>query len=367
MTPLFVDCRYTKRDGGGGGVLDSSQMTDRRVCPLRHQSMEDESAFTELLRNIYTRHSNVVPMVAAGVASLKASKGGLPLWLHQQPATVAWCVEWVDPKPSAPTPFCFPVLTMATGQHIALHEETHEGYVGLICKHVSCCPLSPPLPPPCPRPITTCSSAHPLFTSHPLPPPHHNLLLSTPPPPLPPSPFRPAPAPSQPALEHPPLHISSLPPPHHNLLLSTPPPPLPSPLSPLPPCPRPITTCSSAPPSSPLLPAPAPSQPALEHPLTPFVPPFSPAAAQVSPMQVAQHAIGDARDICIRQYGSAPDVDIYGVLDFTFPYVPEHLHHMVFELVKNSLRAGLSSVPRHCPLPFVSPFANLPSRLSSHR
>lgn len=61
---------------------------------------------------------------------------------------------------------------------------------------------------------------------------------------------------------------------------------------------------------------------------------------QVCPHEVAEQAIADARDICIRQYGSAPDVDIYGGKDFTFAYVPEHLHHMLFELVKNSLRAG---------------------------
>jgi len=59
----------------------------------------------------------------------------------------------------------------------------------------------------------------------------------------------------------------------------------------------------------------------------------------VCPHEVAEQAISDARDICIRQYGSAPDVDIYGGKDFTFAYVPEHLHHMLFELVKNSLRA----------------------------
>lgn len=28
-----------------------------------------------------------------------------------------------------------------------------------------------------------------------------------------------------------------------------------------------------------------------------------------------------------------------GPQDLRFPYVPSHLHHMVFELVKNSLRA----------------------------
>ena len=58
-----------------------------------------------------------------------------------------------------------------------------------------------------------------------------------------------------------------------------------------------------------------------------------------SPWQVAQDAINDARSICLREYGSAPDVSIYGDPGFTFAYVPSHLHHMVFELVKNSLRA----------------------------
>lgn len=56
-------------------------------------------------------------------------------------------------------------------------------------------------------------------------------------------------------------------------------------------------------------------------------------------MQVAEDAINDARGICLREYGGAPDVTIYGDPAFTFPYVPSHLHHMVFELVKNSLRA----------------------------
>jgi hypothetical protein len=55
--------------------------------------------------------------------------------------------------------------------------------------------------------------------------------------------------------------------------------------------------------------------------------------------QVAQDAINDARSICMREYGSSPDVSIYGDPSFAFAYVPSHLHHMVFELVKNSLRA----------------------------
>nr|ABW03160.1 mitochondrial pyruvate dehydrogenase kinase isoform 2 [Pisum sativum] len=60
---------------------------------------------------------------------------------------------------------------------------------------------------------------------------------------------------------------------------------------------------------------------------------------KMSPVEVARNASEDARAICCREYGSAPDVHIYGDPDFTFPYVPAHLHLMVFELVKNSLRA----------------------------
>lgn len=58
-----------------------------------------------------------------------------------------------------------------------------------------------------------------------------------------------------------------------------------------------------------------------------------------SPVGVAQDAINDARSICLREYGASPEVTVYGDPKFAFPYVPSHLHHMVFELVKNSLRA----------------------------
>ncbi|KAI5572279.1 hypothetical protein POPTR_010G002000v4 [Populus trichocarpa] len=60
---------------------------------------------------------------------------------------------------------------------------------------------------------------------------------------------------------------------------------------------------------------------------------------KMSPVEVAQNASDDARAICLREYGSAPVVNIYGDPNFTFPYVPTHLQLMVFELVKNSLRA----------------------------
>ena len=60
---------------------------------------------------------------------------------------------------------------------------------------------------------------------------------------------------------------------------------------------------------------------------------------KLSPLDVAHAAIADARSVCLRAYGDAPDVDVFGDTNFTFAYVPEHLHQMLFELVKNSLRA----------------------------
>lgn len=43
--------------------------------------------------------------------------------------------------------------------------------------------------------------------------------------------------------------------------------------------------------------------------------------AKMSPTQVAKDASEDARSVCLREYGSAPDINIYGDPSFTFPYV----------------------------------------------
>lgn len=58
-----------------------------------------------------------------------------------------------------------------------------------------------------------------------------------------------------------------------------------------------------------------------------------------SPVETSRNAIEDAQMVCRRAYADTPDVQVYGDPNFTFAYVPTHLHHMVFELVKNSLRA----------------------------
>ncbi|AQL06688.1 Putative pyruvate dehydrogenase kinase family protein [Zea mays] len=40
---------------------------------------------------------------------------------------------------------------------------------------------------------------------------------------------------------------------------------------------------------------------------------------RLSPIQVAQAACEDARSVCLREYVSAPDINIYGDPNFTFP------------------------------------------------
>ncbi|KAJ3024263.1 hypothetical protein HKX48_003088 [Thoreauomyces humboldtii] len=57
--------------------------------------------------------------------------------------------------------------------------------------------------------------------------------------------------------------------------------------------------------------------------------------------QIAWEAAQDARTICQDYYGvwGGPEIKLLGKTDVEFMYVPSHLHHMLFELLKNSLRA----------------------------
>jgi pyruvate dehydrogenase kinase 2/3/4 len=45
--------------------------------------------------------------------------------------------------------------------------------------------------------------------------------------------------------------------------------------------------------------------------------------------------------MCRRRYGEAPEVSIHGRSDLTFQYVPTHLHYILMELLKNSMRATI--------------------------
>lgn len=53
---------------------------------------------------------------------------------------------------------------------------------------------------------------------------------------------------------------------------------------------------------------------------------------------MALTAIEDAKYMCVRQHGDAPEVTLHGRLDLTFAYVAEHVHYILLELLKNSMR-----------------------------
>lgn len=64
--------------------------------------------------------------------------------------------------------------------------------------------------------------------------------------------------------------------------------------------------------------------------------------------EVAMDAIDNSRFICEEYYGlfEAPQVELYCSDDLSLTYVPGHLMHMLFEVLKNSLRATVETQVR---------------------
>eukprot|EP00614_Pseudopedinella_elastica_P025704 CAMPEP_0172615312 /NCGR_PEP_ID=MMETSP1068-20121228/57634_1 /TAXON_ID=35684 /ORGANISM="Pseudopedinella elastica, Strain CCMP716" /LENGTH=315 /DNA_ID=CAMNT_0013420409 /DNA_START=151 /DNA_END=1094 /DNA_ORIENTATION=- len=60
---------------------------------------------------------------------------------------------------------------------------------------------------------------------------------------------------------------------------------------------------------------------------------------KTSPAEVARRAVEDAKFMCERRYGKAPEVTFHGRTDLSFQYVPTHMHYILLELLKNSMRA----------------------------
>lgn len=76
--------------------------------------------------------------------------------------------------------------------------------------------------------------------------------------------------------------------------------------------------------------------------------------AQTSPREVTEQAIENASEVCRSTYGDPPPVKILGKLNLRFKYIPSHLHHIIFELMKNSFRATIEhTAPKDRPLPPV--------------
>ena len=56
----------------------------------------------------------------------------------------------------------------------------------------------------------------------------------------------------------------------------------------------------------------------------------------VAPARIAEDAALQARHLCERQFGVAPDVKIEGRTDLDFEYVPDHAFYILLELLKTS-------------------------------
>ena len=59
------------------------------------------------------------------------------------------------------------------------------------------------------------------------------------------------------------------------------------------------------------------------------------------PGNIAAQAANDASALVTYYYGDAPEVNILGSTKLEFAYIPAHLHYIIFELLKNSMRATI--------------------------
>ena len=60
-----------------------------------------------------------------------------------------------------------------------------------------------------------------------------------------------------------------------------------------------------------------------------------------------------AQNVCNRQYGQTVPVEIYSQKNRTFSYIPSILRHILFELLKNSMRATIEEHENDDELPPV--------------
>ncbi|MBI5155503.1 pyruvate dehydrogenase kinase [Candidatus Poribacteria bacterium] len=75
--------------------------------------------------------------------------------------------------------------------------------------------------------------------------------------------------------------------------------------------------------------------------------------ARTEPAAVARESADAALQLCKMTYGCAPKIEIVGKTDLTFTYIPSHLHHMIIELLKNSLRAVVEFHGTEAALPAI--------------
>lgn len=60
---------------------------------------------------------------------------------------------------------------------------------------------------------------------------------------------------------------------------------------------------------------------------------------QCCPAKILRDVAEKAQQVAAHSYGRSPEVVVGGELDLVFPYIPEHLRFICFEILKNSIRA----------------------------
>ena len=63
------------------------------------------------------------------------------------------------------------------------------------------------------------------------------------------------------------------------------------------------------------------------------------------PAQSLQDTIATVKDMCVAEFGAAPKFEISGDVDTSFMYIPSHLDFVFMEMLKNSTRYVLPSLP----------------------
>lgn len=66
-------------------------------------------------------------------------------------------------------------------------------------------------------------------------------------------------------------------------------------------------------------------------------------AVAFSPKHLIEKKAEQVKDLCEIKYGHAPAVVINGHLNKTFPYIPQPLEYIVYEMLKNSMRATVEA------------------------
>ena len=64
---------------------------------------------------------------------------------------------------------------------------------------------------------------------------------------------------------------------------------------------------------------------------------------KTSPQKVLDDAVYDAVSICNSNYGDSPEIIINSITNPEICYIPSHLYYVLFEVIKNSLRASIEN------------------------